>query len=107
MLVAILAILATAIIVIVPVAVAFVPVAVAFVPVAVALVFAGPAVLLVFTRPAVVLAVRSHDATGGQNQEPGDHAALDDSIQCIHGMPRCCVFRQPTLIDLSPGRGSL
>ena len=100
MLVAILAILATPIIVIVTVAIAFVTVAVA-------LVFAGPAVLLVFTRPAVVLAVRSDDATGGQNQEPGDHAALDESIQCIHGMPRFCVFRQATLIDLSPGRGSV
>ena len=94
MLVAILAILAAATVVIVPVTVAFVPVAVA-------LVVAGPAVLLVFTRPAVVLAVRRDDATRRQNQEPGDYAALDESIECIHCMPRFVVSHQTTPLGTS------
>jgi hypothetical protein len=45
-------------------------------------------VVIVLANHAVALAVRSDDATGGQNQEPGDHAALDESIQCIQGIPR-------------------
>jgi hypothetical protein len=69
------AIVATAIFVLVPVAVA----------IAVVVVIAP--VVIVLADHAVALAVRSDDATRGQNQEPGDHAALDDSIQCIQGIP--------------------
>jgi hypothetical protein len=67
------AIVAAAIFVLVPVAVA---IAVVIVP-----------VVIVLADHAVALAVRSDDATRGQHQEPGDHAALDESIQCIQGMP--------------------
>ena len=87
-------VIATAVIVVAPVAVA------------IAVVVIVP-VVIVLADHAVALAVRSDDATGGQNQEPGDHAALDESIQCIHGMPRFCVFLQATLIGSPPGRGSV
>jgi hypothetical protein len=83
-------VIATAVIVVAPVAI------VVIVP-----------VVIVLADHAVALAVRSDDATGGQNQEPGDHAALDESIQCVHGMPRFCVFHQATLIGSPPGRGSV
>ena len=88
-------VIATAVIVVTPVAVA----------VAIAVVVVIVPVVIVLADHAVALAVRSDDATGGQNQEPGDHAALDESIQCIQGMPRFCMFHQATLIGSPPGRG--
>lgn len=75
---------------------------VVLVPVAVSVLFADDAVAV----PAAIV-VRRNEATGGGNQESGNHATLDQPIQFIHRMPRFCVSRQATPFGAPPGRGSV